>query len=97
MNKKNIVATLMAVVLFLSVLFSYECVIENAHHDCVGDRCPICLEMSQAAHFLSSISIIPVLTCIGAFLCVLARSCAGREHLCVLRHTLISLKVEMLI
>ncbi len=55
-NKKRIVALIMAVIFFsLMLLFSFY-IAKEINHDCVGDNCPICQEISICENILRNIS-----------------------------------------
>ena len=94
---KNRIMSWMLIVFFLSgVLFSYGYIARNAEHDCVGQDCPVCMHLQQAAQFLSNIKtmsnapVFPVF--LSGFTLVAVLVCTHEYY----TDTLISLKVELL-
>lgn len=63
MGKKKTIALFMSVILVFSFLFSFLFVVREAHHDCIGEDCPICECIEQCQGIIKdlSIAIIPVL------------------------------------
>ena len=95
-QKKKIIAICMIAFLFFEILFSYDYMIEKAHHDCSGRDCPVCMQIERAAQFISSMKFIPVLPCIVAvFFTFLRKNFIKKEGNCK-KNTLITLKVELL-
>lgn len=92
----GITAIILVVVLLSGILFSYDFIIENAHHDCSGENCPICIEIDQAAQIISNIRFVPVLPFVVAVLCVFTRKGVSVKTLNDRINTLITLKVEAL-
>ena len=45
-KNKRMLAVLLAVTLVAVMLLSTAFLVEEAHHDCVGDGCQICLQMN---------------------------------------------------
>lgn len=54
---KRILAMLMAVAIFAVMLSSAFFLAEEAHHDCVGDGCQICVQMNVCRGILKSLSL----------------------------------------
>ena len=96
MKKNRILAILIMMIFLLGIVFSYRFIIENAHHDCTGETCPICMEIEQAVQFVSHINAVHILLPFVSFLGVLALSCVTLKSQCCRNNTLIFLKVEML-
>ncbi|WP_054740260.1 hypothetical protein [Cellulosilyticum ruminicola] len=96
MKKNKVIALILAVVLLAGLLFSTIFIIENFGHKCTGHDCPICLEINQAAQFISSIKFIPILSVTLTILSVFTLTRAVFKRVYVHKNTLISLKVEML-
>ncbi|MDD3240793.1 MAG: hypothetical protein PHW47_12090 [Lachnospira sp.] len=95
-NKRRIFATMTAVMLAVVLFFSYAYLLENAHHDCTGENCPICLEMEAAQQIISGFKVLPVLPLVIAVLCVLSHICRVMKECDLTKNTLITLKVELL-
>ena len=97
MNKWNkVIAVIITILLFSSVLFSYLFIIENAHHVCTGEDCPICMEVETAIHTIYSIKALPIIPLILAVLCVFTHICMVIIESDCTKYTLITLKVELL-
>lgn len=92
----KLIALIALISLFAGLLFSYDYIIENAHHHCSGEDCPICMEIEAAVQFVSNIRFIPLLSFIMAVLCVFTRVFASIENHIGVKQTLITLKVELL-
>lgn len=97
MKKNRFIAWILAVVLVVGIFFCMNFITENAHHDCTGEKCPICLELVQAVHFISNIRFIPVLSYFVAVLSVYTLSRVVVQVLILHNRTLISQKVELII
>lgn len=96
MTKRKAIAIVLVVFILLGVWFSYNFIIEEAHHKCTGQNCPICLQIDEAIQFISLIKFVPILPLIMVVLCIFAKWVAYEtRHICV-NDTLISLKVELL-
>lgn len=54
---KRILAMLMAVAIFAVMLSSTLFLAEEAHHDCIGDGCQICLQMNVCLGTLKGLSL----------------------------------------
>lgn len=95
-REQKMAAVILAVMLLGTILFSYLFIMENAHHDCTGSDCPICMEMEAAMQTISGIKMLPVLPLILAVLCVFTQTCTEAAESNRGRDTLITLKVELL-
>lgn len=96
MKRNRIIAFMAAVILLVTVLFSYEYIIQNAHHSCSGEECTVCMELAMAAQTISHLKIIPTLSFSMAVLCVFTLVYTGRTQTLCVPKTLITLKVELL-
>lgn len=92
----GITAIILVMVLLSGIFVSYDFIIENAHHDCSGENCPICIEIDQAVQIISNIRFVPVLPFVMAVLCVFTRKGVFVKTLNDRIDTLITLKVEAL-
>ena len=97
MNKLNkFIAVVMTVFLLAGIFGSYCYIVNNAHHNCIGDNCPICVHIVEAAQFISNIKSVPVVSFAMAVLCVLVCMKAVAFDGLSVCNTLISRKVELL-
>ena len=96
MRKKKNLALAAAVMLLITFLFSYSFLIQNVHHDCIGEECSVCIEVAVVAQTLSSLRASPVLSFSVAVLCVFTLSVAVMQEQDCIKDTLITLKVELL-
>ena len=92
---KRILAMLMAVAIFAVMLSSAFFLAEEAHHDCIGDGCRICVQMNVCRGILKSLSL--VLHAAAAALAVACILCGSfrlrteaSDHV-----TLVTLKVKL--
>lgn len=93
---KKVIAILLAAFMLISILFSYHFIIENAHHDCTGEKCSICLQLEEAAQFISSIKFVSILSFTMAVLCIFTKWVAHETKDICVNNTLVSLKVKLL-
>lgn len=97
MQKRNkVIAVIIAVLLFATLLFSYIFVIEHVRHDCTGDNCPICMEIEAALLTISSMKTLPLLPLFLAVFGVFTSICMVCLRSNHTKDTLITLKVELL-
>lgn len=95
-KKTRIMAVVVAVLLLLVILLSYGFIIENAHHNCTGEDCPVCMQLERAEQTVSGLKLISISSFLMVVICVFTQLCAILfESFCV-KNTLISLKVELL-
>ncbi|NLL80395.1 MAG: hypothetical protein GX234_11560 [Clostridiales bacterium] len=93
---KKLFAVMLAAILWMTLTLSFIFIIQNAHHHCSGDECPICVEIEAAINTISGFKAVPVSALAIAVLCVFTQLCAETgESVCV-KNTLITLKVELL-
>ena len=59
---KRILAMVMAVVIFAVMLSSALFLAEEANHDCIGDGCQICLQLTLCRGILKSLSLVLLAT-----------------------------------
>lgn len=68
MTKKNrLLAIMLAVTVVFVVLFSTFFIAQNANHDCIGDDCPICYEISVCEVVLKTIGLASAVAILTAF------------------------------
>lgn len=96
MKKTKALSLVMAVIVFVTVLFCYQYMIQNAHHNCSGEDCPVCMELAMVAHTLSELKLIPILPFTMAVLSVFTLMYTNAKAILCVQHTLITLKVELL-
>lgn len=97
MKKRTKIMAVILIVLFLiTVCLSYIFIIENAHHNCTGEDCTICMQLEHAEQFLSGLKFIPVLSFLMMAFCVFTQLCAVFNQSFCVKNTLVLLKVELL-
>ena len=96
-NKKRIFSIIMTFVIIATIFLSQNFIIENLHHDCKGETCPICMQLEVSVQLLSILkSAVPIISYIVLFLCVFTLSIAKSKESYSTKKTLITLKVELL-
>ncbi len=97
MKRANKVIAIMLVVFLLAgILFSYNYIVEHAHHHCSGTDCSVCIQIKEAVQFISGIRFVAVQTLMAAVFClVILRTASAKNHIDI-KNTLVTLKVEML-
>ena len=83
-------------ILFITVILSCGYMIWQAHHDCTGEQCPICIEIEHAMQVLFNLKVMPHVTIYLITLCILMKFYVTIKESKYIKHTLISLKVELL-
>ena len=94
-EKHRFAAVLMCVILTAVILLSSFYIVEEAHHDCTGQNCPICHEIQLCIQMLNTACgavVIAAVTLLTAFKTSLMRACMGLNDR---RATLVSLKVKL--
>lgn len=92
----KVIAIMLIAFLAFGILFSYDYIIENAHHDCSGADCSVCTQIREAVQFISGIRFVPVRSFMMAFFYVSALGIASVKNHIGVKNTLITLKVELL-
>lgn len=95
-KRRRLLAVAMTVLLVLTVVSFFPIVTKNAHHDCTGEHCPICMEMQAIARTVSELKQLPVFFAVVLVLFVFLQILGQRSSLCCRRDTLITWKVELL-
>lgn len=94
-KKKRIAALLLAVTVLLVMLYSALFIAVEADHDCVGENCPICYQISVCQNTLKNLSLaVCAVAFAAAFTYTLCRSisvCTDYAQ----SYTLVSLKVKL--
>ena len=94
-KKMRIIAAITAIIVLVVMLFSAAYIAAEADHDCTGEHCPICQQISTCENTLKQSSLAVVALAITAglayFYCALApMAIRAEEHI-----TLITLKVKL--
>ncbi len=97
MNRKRILALVMAFMLTFGLCLSYAYIVKNVHHEhCTECECPVCMEIREAVSFIASFRFLPVPVFVFVLFCTVALSERCRIGNAVFSDTLVSLKVELL-
>ena len=89
------IAIIFAAVVLFSMLFSTYIIASDAHHDCIGEECPICVQMHVAQNIVNKLSTAIIITAAVLFLCVALHICSyAYEHI-IVEKSPIRLKVKM--
>lgn len=95
-NRRKVCVLFVITFILVNILFSYQFISENAHHDCSEEHCLICMQLEEASQFIQSIKHIPTASFLMTVLFLFTKWVShATEHLRV-NTTLISLKVELL-
>ena len=96
MKKKNrIIAILLAVMVVFVMLYSALFIVAHAEHDCVGENCPICYQISVCENTLKNLSLaVCAVAFAAAFTYTLCRSISACADVTP-SYTLVSLKVKL--
>ena len=95
-RRNRIASIIMSVILVTMIVLSYRFVIDNLHHDCQGEDCPICCEIEAALHMLSGIRMLPVVPLLVVALILCISICKSHWQIFFATSDLVSLKVEFL-
>ena len=94
-KKKRIISLIVAVAVFFVMLYSALFIVSHAEHDCVGENCPICYQISVCQNALKNLSLaVSAAAFAAAFTYTLCRSISACADVTP-SYTLISLKVKL--
>ena len=94
-KKKRIISLIVAVAVFFVMLYSALYIAAEANHDCVGENCPICYQISVCENTLKNLSLaVCAVAFAAAFIYTLCRSISSCAAV-IPSYTLVSLKVKL--
>ena len=94
-KKKRIISLVVAVAVFFVMLYSALYIAAESNHDCVGENCPICYQISVCENTLKNLSLaVCAVAFAAAFTYTLCRSISACADVTP-SYTLISLKVKL--
>ena len=93
--RKKIVALCLAATVLFVTLCSAFFIAAEADHDCIGENCPICYQVNVCQNILKNTLPAACAALSAAFAYALCRNVSAYT-IYLQRHTLISLKVELL-
>lgn len=94
-KKKRIISLVVAVAVFFVMLYSALYIAAEANHDCVGENCPICYQISVCENTLKNLSLaVCAVAFAAAFTYTLCRSITACADVTP-SYTLVSLKVKL--
>ncbi len=94
-KKKRIISLVVAVAVFFVMLYSALYIAAEANHDCVGENCPICYQISVCENTLKNLSLaVCAVAFAAAFTYTLCRSISACADVTPI-YTLVSLKVKL--
>ena len=94
-KKKRIISLIVAVAVFFVMLYSALYIVAEANHDCVGENCPICYQISVCENTLKNLSLaVCAVAFAAAFTYTLCRSISACADVTP-SYTLVSLKVKL--
>ena len=96
MSKKNRVLTVLLAMAVLFVVLSSSCYIAiEVDHDCVGEDCPICYQISVCEHTLRSVGQAVLVGTLAVFIGVFMISMPAFSKKLAYHTSLVSLKVKL--
>ena len=96
MSKKNRVLAVLLIAAVLFVMLSSACYIAiETNHDCVGEDCPICYQISVCEHTLKSVGQAVLVVILAAFIGTIMFSLPAFAKRPAYRTSLVSLKVKL--
>lgn len=93
---KRILSIWLSIMLIMGILFSYDYLSENTHHDCLGKECHVCAGLVTASKIVSGMKALSALLFSAAVFGIHIRKFLFVERSKALKNTLITLKVELL-
>ena len=94
-KKKRIISLIVAIAVLFVMLYSTFYIAAEANHDCVGENCPVCYQVSICENTLKSFSLAGCAVAFtAAFTYTLCRSISARTDVTP-NYTLVSLKVKL--
>lgn len=95
MNKPKCLASALAVLLALVMLFSVLYIALEADHDCCGEDCLVCAQLRACEDLLRNLLLTAALLSAAVCFCALSRVIARAASRFVACHSLIALKVKL--
>ena len=95
MNKKRFVSTALVFALFFVMLLSTIYIIAETEHDCVGDNCPVCSQISQCENTINTVSSAVSIAAVAAVFAYILMAGTVKITSQKPASTLISLKVQL--
>src|SRR5574344_69005 len=94
---RKIISIILCLTIFLVLIFSIYFISTELKHHCVGENCPICMELHACLQTIETIGTALVLTIsfCATLLCFNVQNILYGESYTIL-HTLVLLKVELL-
>ena len=89
-RKQILVAVLCAVMLFSALFIALE-----AHHDCTGEECAICVQLRACAELLRQTALVLLILAVSALLHVCAAEMLGQTQRVFRKASLITLKIKL--
>ena len=94
-KKKRIISLVVAVAVIFVMLYSALYIAAESNHDCVGENCPICYQISVCENTLKNLSLaVCAVAFAAAFTYTLCRSISACADVTP-SYTLVSLKVKL--
>ena len=94
-NRRRIAAAVFCLLFCFALAFSIVFIAAEAHHDCTGDKCPICAEMQVCANLLHTGALITAAAAISAAVYLLLGPLLWAYDAPLFSFTLVSLKVKL--
>ncbi len=95
-DTKRIIVTFMLICILTTTLLSIGFIISHAKHDCVGENCPICVQINDCLNTLSRITGICCSICMSfGFSELMTFNRSRVEPFSQRKSTLVGLKVRM--
>ena len=95
MSKKRFVSTALVFALFFVMLLSTIYIIAETEHDCVGDNCPVCSQISQCENTINTVSSAVSIAAVAAVFAYILMAGTVKITSQKPASTLISLKVQL--
>ena len=94
-KKKRIISLFLAMTILIVMLYSALFIIFEADHNCVGENCPICYQISVCENTLKNLSLI---VCTVVFIAMFTYILCSGIPVCkeyAQNYTLVSLKIKL--
>ena len=96
MNKKNVFSLILSIILFVSLSLSACYIIIEAHHDCTGEDCEICVLLEACAETINNLGSLLIISFTGFLIVSLIKNSFCEFYgVSFLPRSLVSLKVRI--
>lgn len=96
-HNRRMISYFIILFILLNIVFCSNYIMKYAHHNCQNERCPICVELDYTIQSLTEVKLLLSSSFLGMAMCFMMTRVFLANNQSSFNHTLVSLKVELLI